>query len=287
MKTSIIFTSTTEYLIKNLKAKTGEFEFILPEKNKEEKRFFPDGEVYIRISKVNNLKGKKVVILHSGAPHPNDGLIELDLILEILKNHKVKTEVFFTYFPYSQQDKIFQNGETNAAENLIKKLVNYYQVKRIYVIDPHFGEREWMRKLPVISLSASGFLMKKAKEDFGENILFLSPDKGGKRRTGISGLRKERLDSFKVEIFSPQITVKGKIVGVVDDILETGGTLLKFYEVAKKSGAKKVVALITHGLLNEGIKKIKEKFSKVYLTNSINIKEANIDIGDLIINTLK
>ena len=54
--------------------------------------------------------------------------------------------------------------------------------------------------------------------DFEENILFLSPDKGGKRRTGLSEIKKGRLNSFKVKIFSPKLNFKGKIVGVVDDI---------------------------------------------------------------------
>lgn len=287
MKTFLIFTSTTEHLIRNLKKRAKDIEFILPEKNKEGKRFFPDNEIYMRISKANNLKSKKVVVLHSGAPNPNQGLVELELILEILKNHKTKTEVFFTYFPYGQQDKVFQEGETNAAESLVKKLINYYKIKKIYVIDPHFGKMGWVEKFPVINVSANPFLIEKAKQDFGQNILFLSPDKGGKRRTGILGLKKKRTDSFGLVFFPSRIVVRGKIVGVIDDILETGGTLLKFYEVVKKSGAKKVIALITHGLLDNGIKRIKKKFSKVYLTNTTNIKEANIDISDLIIKTLK
>ena len=84
MKTSLVFTSTTEHLLENLKKKAKGLKFILPEKNKEGKRFFPDGEVYMRIRGVKNLKGKRVVVLHSGAPNPNDGLIELKLLLHIL-----------------------------------------------------------------------------------------------------------------------------------------------------------------------------------------------------------
>ncbi len=286
MKTFIIPTSTTEHLVANLKRKTKNIEFTFPEKNKEGERFFPDGEVYMRISRVNNLKDKRVIVLHSGTPNPNEGLIELELILQILKDYKIKPELFFTYFPYGRQDRVFERGETNAAEGLVKKLINYYWVKKIYIIDPHFGKMKWVKKYPVIDVSAAPFLIKKAQKDFGQNILFLSPDKGGNRRTGILGLKKKRLDSFRIKSFSPKIAVKGKTVGVIDDILGTGGTLLRFYKTIKKSGANKVIALITHGLLDSGIERIKKKFSKIYLTNTVNKKEANVDVTDLIVDNI-
>jgi len=73
---------------------------------------------------------------------------------------------------------------------------------------------------------------------------------------------------------------------VTDDIIKTGGTLLKFAEFAEQSGAKKILALITHGVIPAGISKIKKKYSKLYLTNTIEQKEANIDITDLILKTL-
>jgi ribose-phosphate pyrophosphokinase len=130
-------------------------------------------------------------------------------------------------------------------------------------------------------------LIKKAERDFGRDILLLSPDKGGKRRTGISGLEKKRLDSFRVEHFSSKIPVKGKTIGVVDDMIGTGGTLLRFYEFVKKAGVQKIIALITHGVIQEGIKKVKKRFAKLYLTNTINRKEANVDITDLVTDAIK
>jgi len=282
----IIPTSTAEHLAKIIKPKIGNLQIIFPEKNRERERYFPDGEVYIKIFQAKKLKGKRVIVLHSGAPAPNEGLIELELILQILRDNNIKPEVFFSYFPYGMQDKAFEKGEINVAENLIKKLVDYYGVKKIYIIDPHFGGRKWIKKYPIVSLTAVPYLIKKAWQDFKENIFFLSPDKGGIRRTRFSGIKKERLTSFKVEIISPKLNLKGKIVGVVDDIVETGGTLLRFYEFAKKSGAKKVIALITHGVLHTGVLKIKKNYSKLYLTNTINQREANVDITNLILKTI-
>jgi ribose-phosphate pyrophosphokinase len=286
MKTFVIFTSAAEHLAANLRKKAGNLELVFPEKNKEGRRSFPDGEVYIRISAINKLKNGRVIILHSGIPDPNAGLVELEMILQILKDRKIRPEIFFTYFPYCRQDKAFERGETNVAENLIRKLVNFYGVKKIYSIDPHFGKMAWVKKYPVVSISALPRLIKRIKEDFGRDILLLSPDKGGKRRTGILGLKKKRIDSFKVKHFSSKIAVKGKIIGAVDDIIGTGGTLLRFHEFVKNSGAEKIIALITHGVMDEGIKKIKKRFTKLYLANTINKKEANVDVADLISRAL-
>jgi len=284
MKTYLIPTSTTKHLVKGIKTK--EVEIISPDLSKDGKRYFPNGEVYIKILNLNKLKNSRVVVLHSGAPKPNEGLVELELILQILRDNNIKPEVFFSYFPYGMQDKVFEKGETNVAENLIEKLVNYYGVKKIYVIDPHFGGRKWAKKYPIISISAVPILIEKAKEDFGKNILFLSPDIGGQRRTGFSGIKKERLDSFKVKMFSQNLNLKGKIVAVVDDMIKTGGTLLKFAEIAKNSGVKKIIALVTHGIIPSGISKIQKKYSKLYLTNTIQQKSSNIDITDLILKAI-
>jgi len=286
METFVIFTSAAEHLAPNLRKKVNNLEFIFPEKNKEGQRFFPDGEVYTRIPGIKKLKKKRVIILHSGIPNPNAGLIELELILQILKDQKIRSELFFTYFPYGRQDKVFKLGETSAAESLVKKLINYYKVRKIYIIDPHFGERGWVKKYPVVSVSAVPSLAGKIKEDFGHDVLLVTPDKGAKRRTGILGLNKKRVNSFEVKPFSSKIAVKGRTIGVVDDMIGTGGTLLRFYEFAKDSGAEKIVALVTHGVLDAGIKKIKKRFTKLYLTNTINKKEVNVDVSDLIVDAI-
>jgi len=300
----LIPTSQVLHLVNNIFKRSKNFEVVFPNLSRDGKRCFPDGEVYVKIPNLNELRNKRVTVLHSGAPKPNEGLVELELILQILRDYNLKPEVFFSYFPYGMQDEVFEKGETNVAENLIEKLVNYYKVKKIYIIDTHFGGRKWVKKYPIVNISAIPILTQRAKEDFSENILFLSPDIGGNRRTGILGLKKARMDSYRVKMIAPNINLKGRIVGVVDDMIKTGATLLKFQEIAKKAGAKKIIALVTHGVLPTGISKIKKKYSKLYLTNTIkhrarqsqarwkmrrslsDQKESNIDITDLILKTI-
>lgn len=276
MRTFLIFCSSTEHLAKGLRRKI-----------KIKKAIFPDGELYVKILGLDKLKQGRIIILHSGAPSPNSGLIELEMILQILKDREIRPEIFFTYFPYGRQDRVFEVGETNAAEELVKKLINYYKARKIYIIDPHFGGRDWVKKYPVVSISAVPLLIKRVKQDWGQDILFLSPDKGGQRRTAIPGLEKKRINSFKTRQFSPKTVLKGGKVAVIDDIIGTGGTLLKCYDMLKKSGAKQIFALVSHGVLAEGVKKIKNKFTKLYLANTVNQKQANIDITNLIERILK
>lgn len=296
MRTFLIITSFAEHFVNKIKKRS--FEVFLPDLNREKKRYFPDGEIYIRLSKVKEMKRKRVIILHSGEPKPNEGLIELELILQILKENNIKPEIFFTYFPYGRQDKIFVEGETNAAENLVKKLINYYQVKKIYVIDAHFWEREWIKKYPIINISATPFLMEKVKKEFAnhptrhqEEILFLAVDIGGQRRFKIAGFDKIRKNSFHIELkLSEKLVnlIRGKAVCLVDDLIQTGGTLLKAYELTKKYGAKKVSCLATHGLLKEGVAKISKKFAQIYLTNTIyQPKIPQIDITQIILKAIK
>jgi ribose-phosphate pyrophosphokinase len=284
----LIPTLQAEHFTEKLRSKN--ISVVLPALNKDGKRHFPDGELYIKIPQAARLSHKRVVVLHSGAPNPNEGLIELELILQTLKEVQASPiDVFFTYFPYGMQDEVFAKGETNVAENLIGKLQNYYGVRKVYIVDAHFAGKEWHAKYPLELVSAVPQLLETAIADFGSEILFLSPDKGGARRTKIKSMQKKRKSSYEVEIKSStalQKAIKNRPVAVVDDLVETGGTLDRFYDECRKAEAQDVVALLTHGVLPAGILRIKKKYTKLYLTNSINRKEANVDITPLIEQSL-
>lgn len=285
----IIPTTQAQHLGERLKRKRG-ISVIVPDSNRDGKRYFPDGEVYAKIPEAKTLRSERVVVLHAGQPNPNGGLVELELILQILKDWKIRNlEVFFSYFPYGMQDKVFGKGETNAAENLVEKLIRWYGVKKIYVIDAHFQGQNWAKKYPLSMISALPLLQKAAQKDFGPHILFCSPDKGGKRRTGIQGMEKKRQNSYSSIMRTPQElrkSIKSKVVAVVDDLLETGGTLERFFRECKKYGAKKIIALVTHGVLRSGIHRTKKTYAKLYLTNTIKRAQANVDVTKLIKESL-
>lgn len=281
MKPKIILTSEAEHFAEKLKA--AGFEIILASKNKDSKRLFPDSEVYVRLPEVAALKGK-VTVLHTGAPNPNNGLVELEMVLELLKGRGLIIEVFFTYFPYGMQDAEFEVGEINAAEKLIAKLVGYYGVNKIYAIDAHFQGRDWIKKYPFANVSAHDLIMMAVKKDYPE-VLPVAPDLGHERRTNLRGFKKTRTDSYNVTIHHDEEflkTLKGKTIAVVDDLVETGGTMVNFAETCQKHGVTTLVAAVTHGVLQSGIERLKAKYQKLYLTNTINRAEANIEVAGLI-----
>ena len=285
---TIIPTSNASHIAKQIQKRMPS-SVIFCGRNKENRKQFPDGEIYIKLEQVQKLKGR-VVVLHSGMPNPNTSLVELELLLQILnQNKKVKIEVFFAYFSYCMQDSVFIDGETNAAEQLIKKLIDYYNVKKIYTLDAHFYNRDWPNKYPITNVSVIDLLEKKAKKTYS-NLVFVTPDKGAARRTGINGANKKRQNSFVNEFECDETfskLVAGKNVAVVDDILETGGTLARFYDECKDCGAKKAVALITHGVLARGITRMEKTYNRLYLTNSINRKQANVDISQRVLETIR
>ena len=287
MKTTIIPTIKAEHLVELMKLPKN-YSVMLPLGNKEGQRFFPDSEVYVRLpDSVSNIDGR-VVVIHSGQSDPNKGLVELQMILSVLRKTKAQVEVFFTYFPYSMQDHAFNPGETNAAEDLVSKLCDYYKVKRIYTLDAHFFGKGWVEKYPVINISAVELLKKHALKKYPKAI-FMAPDAGSKRRANLCGTEKKRKNSFEVNIECDESfkkAVKGKVVGAVDDLVETGGTISKFADLCRLHGAKDVIALITHGVLISGIKRLETAYKSVYITNSIKRDDANVDVSKLILDTI-
>jgi len=284
--TNIILTTETEHFAEKLVNKN--INIFLIDKNKDNRRLFPDGEVYVKLSKIKKIKGKTVII-HSGMPNPNQGIIELKSVLEILRKEKIgPIEIFFTYFPYGMQDHIIEEGETSSAENFIREFIKYYKVSKIYIIDAHFSEKTWVKKYPIINIAVLDLLKKEVLKEYPE-IIFLAPDMGSQKRNKLSGVKKIRKNSYDIEIVTDENfknTVNEKNIAVVDDLIETGGTMERFHKECKKNGAKKVFAICTHGVLESGIEKIKKAYSKLYLSNSINRKESNIDVSKRIINAI-
>lgn len=263
----VILTPTAEHLdIDGLK---------LEEHPKDGKKEFPDGEVYIQLPGVKELE--KAVVIHSGMPNPNKGLIYLYGVLELLKKNNVETEVVFTYFPYGMQDNKFFEGNLNYAESIVQKLTEYYEVKKLYLIEPHFKNRKWIENYSINVLEINKLL----KERIDEQSKLVGPDSGAEERTDIESFKKERKNSKKVNI-TGKISSNAKKATVIDDLVETGGTLSETCDKLRSEGFEQVNAAVAHGVLNEGVEKARDKFDNFYTTNSIGNAFSNIDIEPLI-----
>lgn len=285
MKIDVISTSSVEHLAKSLE-KNSDFNVHYLGKNKDGKRYFPDGEVYVNLGE---LGGERTVVLYSGAPNANDNLVELEFVLGLLKDRKISpVELFITYFPYGKQDLVFKEGEINAAETLIKRWIDFYGIKKIYVIDGHFMGRDWVKQYPVVNISSVDTLKQAVLAKYPE-IFFIAPDAGSIRRNNLPGFSKSRKNSYEIEMSCDkefQKEVAGKTVGVIDDMIETGGTMVCVCKKCKEIGASNTIAVVTHGVLQSGVEKIKNAYDELFLTNTINCACANVDISGLIIKSL-
>jgi len=286
MGINLIPTSNAEHLA-GILSKNSDFHIRYIEKNKDGKKVFPDGEIYINISRFDE---GKTVVLHSGAPSPNDGIVELEFILGMLKERQINNvELFITYFPYGKQDLAFLDGEINIAETLIKRWINCYGIKKIYIIDAHFKGREWVDKYPIEHIFSVNIIKKAALNKY-PGIFFVAPDAGSARRNKLRGFLKKRNSSYNIEISCDENfgkSINGKIVGVIDDMIETGGTMVGVCKKCKELGALKVIALVTHGVLESGTEKIKNIYDDLFLTNTIRRDGANVDVSNLIADSLQ
>lgn len=243
---------------------------------------FPDGESYFRLEIPEELE--KATVVHTGSPEPDRGLFHLFCALEKLKREDVETELILTYFPYGMQDQIFKDGEINIAEMLLEKFKNY-GVKKIYAINPHFSHRGWTDDYPFEVIDMTEYIMEKAGL---EDVVVVGPDLGASERFDISGFKKERKNSFQVEMKGDiEEEVGGKKVLVFDDIIETGGTMSRAYDKLKDMGASEVHAAAIHGVLEKGISRAKNKYDSLWLTNSIPNESFNIMVEPLIEEIVK
>jgi ribose-phosphate pyrophosphokinase len=211
---------------------------------------FPDGECYVRIDE--DLKGQEVVVVQTTYPDPN--LVELFILLDAARTMgPTRLITVVPYFGYARQDKLFKPGEAVSARafaNLISSCSD-----ELVTVDLHAPKVLEGLKIPHTNVSvmrAFGEFFK----DKGVNLV-LAPDMGALDRANTVAkvlgcpwdhLEKTRIDGSTVKMAPKAIDAKGKVVAIVDDIIATGGTIIKATEALKAQGALKVIAACAHGL---------------------------------------
>jgi len=218
--------------------------------SKVEIKRFPDGECYVRIDE--DLKGQDVAVVQTTYPDPN--LVELFIILDAVREMSPKrVTTVVPYFGYARQDKKFKQGEAISARafmKLIDTATNEFVSVDIHA--PKILENLTIPYKNVSVMKAFGQFFKDKGVD-----LVLAPDKGALDRANVVAsvlkcpwdhLEKTRIDGSTVRMAPKAIDAKGKTVAIVDDIIATGGTIIKATEALKQQGAKKVFAACAHGL---------------------------------------
>ena len=259
---------------------------------------FPDGDMYLKFNIA--LQGKTLVIVHSFQPHSDQSLVRIVFAAQTAKElGAAKVILVAPYLAYMRQDTRFHPGEA-ISSRIMAKLLNS-SVDKIITIDPHLHRYKSLKDIftiPAVKLSANEILAQYIKTHF-KNEIIIGP--GGEsyqwaqdiaQRIHIQAtvLHKTRFSSRKVAVkMVKPISIQGKNVVIVDDIISTGHTIAEAAKQATKMGAKSITAIGVHGLLVEGaMQKLRQAgVTKVITTNCIEHPTNKIDITPLLVQALQ
>lgn len=258
---------------------------------------FPDGDSYVRVPSAKEAKGKDVVILSRLYPKQNTAIFQLILALRAIKGAKPRSiTLIIPYLPYSRQDKVVLEGEVKSAEILCELLKNE-GVDKLVTFDCHFLKKEGefiYGGLKIKNISLNKLLIEQARKLAGEEELeIMSPDEGANYLVegfGGSSMEKKRGDYIKGDVAYREIQevklttdVKDKHVLILDDMISTGGTMIRAAENVKNKGAKSIICAATHGFfLNNCLEKLQEVAEEVFVSNTIQTPVSLVKIKPLI-----
>jgi len=264
---------------------------------KSEVKVFPDGE-----SKIT-LKGKfskgKTIVVQSIYPPVDSNLIQALSLISKAKDHSTEVLVVVPYLGYARQDREFLPGEI-VTMKILGQLFKGVGASKIIIVDIHskIGLKHF--KIKTENISGISDLVQYFKKINLKNPLVVSPDQGGKERakefankfgSDFIALKKQRdRKTGNVEIKTEGLDkVIGRDVILVDDMISTGGSIIKATKFLKKQKCKRVFVACTHALLvNDAEKKIKNSgVSRIISTNSIPGKTSVVDISSTIVKAIK
>jgi len=241
---------------------------------------FSDGEIYIEINE--NIRGNSIFIIQSVSSPANDNLMELLLCIDALKRSSAKNiTAVIPYFGYARQDRKIV-PRTSISAKLVSNLITKAGADRIVTVDLHAGQIQGFFDIPVDNLFSTPIFSRHIKKKIkSKNLICVAPDVGGVERTralgrkldvGLAIIDKRRPSPGKSQVMNVIGNVKGKTCIIVDDIIDSGGTIVNAANALIKRGAKDVHVYVTHGVLSgEAVEKIKKsKIKNLVVTDTIN-----------------
>lgn len=243
---------------------------------------FADGEIGINI--VDSVRGNHVFIIQPTSNPVNEHLMELLIMIDALKRASAtQITLLIPYFGYSRQDRKAKSRQPITAK-LVADLIQTAGANRVVAIDLHANQIQGFFDIPIDNFPAAPLLATYFKDINKENLIVVSPDHGGTTRARafarlfdvpIAIIDKRRPAPNQAEVMNIIGEVKGKTCILVDDIIDTAGTIIAGSKALKEEGAECIYACATHGLLSkDAITRLEEScIEKVVLTDTINHKE--------------
>ncbi|AQS41889.1 MAG: Ribose-phosphate pyrophosphokinase [Candidatus Tokpelaia hoelldobleri] len=223
-------------------------------------RRFADQEIFVEIHE--NVRGQDVFVLQSTSYPTNDHLMELLIMIDALRRSSARRiTAVIPYFGYARQDRK-PGPRTPISAKLVANLITEAGANRVLTLDLHAGQIQGFFDIPTDNLYAVPVIARDVAAHYStDNVMVVSPDTGGVVRARALAKRldcllaivdKRRERPGESEVMNVIGEVKGKDCLLLDDIVDSGGTLCNAAEALLKKGAKSVTAYITHGVLSSG-----------------------------------
>ncbi len=239
---------------------------------------FADGEINVNIDET--VRGCDVFVVQPTSAPANDHLMELLIMCDALKRASAKTiNLIIPYYGYSRQDRKAKSRQPISAK-LVADLIEKAGADRVIVMDIHAAQIQGFFNIPVDNLMGLSTLSNYLLDKKLENVCVVSPDHGGVTRARelakvleapIAIIDKRRPEPNKAEVMNIIGNVEGMNCVMIDDMIDTAGTICAAAAALKKNGAKDIYALATHGVLSgPAIERINaSELKEVVVTNTI------------------
>jgi ribose-phosphate pyrophosphokinase len=247
-----------------------------------EVKTFSDGEISVEINE--NVRGKDVFIIQPTCPPVNDNLMELLIMIDAARRASAgRITAVIPYYGYARQDRKVAPRQPISAK-LVANLITVAGASRVLTMDLHAGQIQGFFDIPVDNLFARPVLLHYLKEHFKDDLVIVSPDAGGVERArafakrldaSLAIIDKRRERANVAEVMNIIGDVKGKTAVIVDDMVDTGGTLTKAALALLDKGASAVYACCTHPVLSgNAVQRIAESpLKELIVTDTIPLSE--------------
>jgi ribose-phosphate pyrophosphokinase len=245
-------------------------------------RRFADGEILVELGE--NVRGRDLFVIQSTCRPVNEHLMELLILLDALKRASARRiTAVFPYYGYARQDRKVQPRVPISAK-LVADLVTVAGAGRVLSVDLHAGQIQGFFNIPVDHLFSAPVMLNYIRDRRYKDMVIVSPDAGGVERArayakrldcSIAIVDKRRVGPNEVEVTNIVGEVDGKIAMLVDDMIDTAGSLTLAANVCAQKGARTVIACATHAVLSgNAVEKIeKSPMEYVVVTNTIPLSE--------------
>jgi ribose-phosphate pyrophosphokinase len=227
---------------------------------------FPDGETFVKIEE--NVRGEDVFIVQSTCPPTNHNLMEMFIMMDAVRRASAsRITAVLPYYGYARQDRKDQPRVPITAK-LVANLLVAAGANRVLTMDLHAQQIQGFFDIPVDHLYAAPVMYEYLKKMALPDLVVVSPDVGGLKmahaysqvlEAGLAIVAKRRKSATEIEAMAVIGEIRGRNVLLVDDLTETAGTLVNAAVLLKKKGARKIIACVSHALLNDlGVQRLRK-----------------------------